>query len=70
MKKPKIPDPKLPPQPINQEDPANLEIGRKNTAANAIPRSRRKLRIRLDKAGTQSSGGAAGTGVSTPSAGK
>ena len=62
MGKPKIPkmpkpkDPILPQQPLQVQQPANLQIGRTEGEDNKKlkqNRSRRKLRIQTDKAGVQ-----------------
>lgn len=59
---PPVPEPKdpvLPPQPIQPQQPANLAVGRKDEEEGdkkrKIAKSRRKLRIKKDDAGVQTS---------------
>jgi len=54
-KMPKPKDPVLPQQPLQQSQPANLQLGRVDAENNKMTKSksRRKLRIATDKAGVQ-----------------
>lgn len=75
MSKPKMPkmkEPKLPPQPLQRQEPAGFQVGRdeddKGVQKIKANRSRRKLRIRSsDKVSTQTAGSKVGaaSGVQT-----
>lgn len=56
-KAPKVPDPKLPQQPIQRQEPAGFQVGRDEADDGAMRikanRSRRRLRISRDNSGVQ-----------------
>jgi len=59
-------DPILPPQPLQQQQPANLKIGRREGEDNSVlkrNRSRAKLRITRDAAGVQTAGDAGSVNI-------
>ena len=67
-KTPDIPDPKLPKQPIQRQEPASFSVGRngedRGTDRIKANRSRRRLRIRRsDNVSAQVSGAPSGPGV-------
>ncbi len=73
-KMPKVPEPKLPPQPLARQEPVGLKVGREEgnddtKKLKAKRAGRRKLRLH-DKVSTQSAGSAVGAagGVQTTKA--
>lgn len=71
---PKMPEPKLPPQPLMRQEPVGLKVGRDEgddgtQTAKRKRSGRRKLRLN-DKMSTQVAGGSVGNASGVQTAGK